>query len=223
MNKVMRIETSQGDVVIDILDKETKIGVRISGGVDSTMVLYLMAIFKRDYRPDIKILPMTVVNPFKPYQEIFSNRVIDKVKELTGVEIGELDAFFPTLEDRTKFGEAQIDRLRIWYRVRRLDTHVMGETKNPPLDVDAQFQFSGAGREPKRDEFVTGDDIILLKTRPFRNIDKQGVAELYEKFGLTDTLFPITRSCEKHTTDFTAHCEECWFCEERKWGFGRYE
>ena len=64
---------------------------------------------------------------------------------------------------------------------------------------------------------------------PLINIDKQGVKELYEKFGLLDTLYPLTRSCESFTDDFSKHCGEykdeqdvCWFCKERYWGFGRY-
>ena len=53
------------------------------------------------------------------------------------------------------------------------------------------------------------------------NIDKKGVAELYDYFGLMDTLFPLTRSCEDWTDDFSAHCGKCWFCLERLWGFGK--
>jgi tRNA(Ile)-lysidine synthase TilS/MesJ len=93
MNNEMRITTSQGEVVINILDTETNIGLRMSGGADSSILLYLLAIFKRDYRPDINIFPMTVVNPFKPYHEIYSQRVIDKITELTGIKIENLSAF----------------------------------------------------------------------------------------------------------------------------------
>ena len=50
-----------------------------------------------------------------------------------------------------------------------------------------------------------------------------------------DDLFPVTRSCERlgepegkiFTTeeDFFANsckAEECWWCKERYWAFGRY-
>jgi 7-cyano-7-deazaguanine synthase in queuosine biosynthesis len=47
------------------------------------------------------------------------------------------------------------------------------------------------------------------------------VSELYDYFDLQNTLFPLTRSCEQYTDDFTQHCDNCWFCGERKWGFGR--
>jgi 7-cyano-7-deazaguanine synthase in queuosine biosynthesis len=58
--------------------------------------------------------------------------------------------------------------------------------------------------------------------RPFANLDKKGIAELYEHFNLMDTLFPITKSCEAKTYDWTTpHCGTCWWCHERQWGFGR--
>lgn len=229
----MRIATSQGDVVIDVLDSEINIGLRISGGTDSSMLLYLMAIFKRDYRPDINLFPMTVVNPFKPYQEIYSQQVINKVTELTGVKIENLFAVCPTLEDKDQFGLMQKHATKKWWTTVKLDFHMIGETKNPPSEDNAKFVYDdGGGPDPRRDGLVDQDAVViltdhlkfrLLKMRPFRNIDKKGVAELYEKFGITNTLFPITRSCEKHTTNFSKHCEECWFCKEREWGFGRYE
>jgi hypothetical protein len=231
MNKEMRIATSQGDVVIDILDSEINIGLRISGGADSSMLLYLMAIFKRDYRPDINLFPMTVVNPFKPYQEIYSQQVINKVTELTGVKIENLFVARPVLEDQTQFGLIQKDITKNWRKTIKLDFHMIGETKNPPEEEDAKFVYAGSGRDPRRDGLVDHDVFVivndyikfkLLRMRPFRNIDKKGVAELYEKFGVTDTIFPITRSCEIHTLDFSKHCDRCWFCFERKWGFGRY-
>jgi 7-cyano-7-deazaguanine synthase in queuosine biosynthesis len=107
---------------------------------------------------------------------------------------------------------------------------MIGETKNPPEDEETKFVYHGEGRDLSRDGIVASDAVVvwkhhrtnMLKMRPFRNIDKKGIAELYEKFGLLDTLFPITRSCELTTTDFSEHCGTCWFCEERKWGFGRY-
>jgi len=54
------------------------------------------------------------------------------------------------------------------------------------------------------------------------NVDKKGVHEHYVRLGVLEELFPLTRSCEIHTTDFSEHCGECWFCKERLWGFGRY-
>jgi len=54
---------------------------------------------------------------------------------------------------------------------------------------------------------------------PFINEDKKNTAKLYEEFNLMETLFPLTLSCtDSKTLD---HCDACWWCEERKWGFGK--
>ena len=61
------------------------------------------------------------------------------------------------------------------------------------------------------------------KVFPFKNIDKKGIAELYEMHGLVDTLYPITRTCEDYSNDpdDVQHCGECVWCQERLWGFGK--
>ena len=61
---------------------------------------------------------------------------------------------------------------------------------------------------------------VFKFNRPFMQHDKRGVAELYSHFDVLEELFPLTRSCEKLTTDFSSHCGECWFCKEREWGYG---
>ena len=87
----MIISTSQGEVVIDINTVGTpprdrivkKVGIRISGGADSAILAYILALYKRDYHPDIELYPITLVSSLKPYQEIFAKNVIKKITELT--------------------------------------------------------------------------------------------------------------------------------------------
>ena len=60
---------------------------------------------------------------------------------------------------------------------------------------------------------------------PSRRVPPQ-LAELYNQYNITNTLFPLTYSCEgsaELTNTHTQHCEKCWWCEERYWAFGRYE
>jgi tRNA(Ile)-lysidine synthase TilS/MesJ len=96
----MKVTTTQGDVVIDIttvkrhhpstwFEPVRKVGIRLSGGADSAIVAYMLALYKRDYRPDIVLHAITCVNDTKPYQEIYAKRVLEKITDLTGVEFGE--------------------------------------------------------------------------------------------------------------------------------------
>ena len=59
---------------------------------------------------------------------------------------------------------------------------------------------------------------------PFKNIDKKFIAHIYKEYGLIDTLYPLTRSCEStdpdNCDDYKGHCGNCWWCLERKWAFG---
>ena len=73
-----------------------------------------------------------------------------------------------------------------------------------------------------------GKDFPVYKNYSWKhlaNIDKKGVAELYETLGVMETLFPLTRSCEAYAHEshynIDKHCEKCWFCMERIYAFGR--
>ena len=115
------------------------------------------------------------------------------------------------------------------YKNNFIDCHFSGITANPSKEVMDSFNTAGPADDRNRltDRRPTQRGKVYI---PLINIDKQGVRELYEKYNLMDTLFPLTRSCETFTDDFSKHCGEykdekdvCWFCKERYWGFNRYE
>jgi len=230
----MIVPTSQGDVVIDItvLDKPpykeviNRVGVRLSGGADSAILAYMLALYKRDYRPHITLHPITCVNDKKPYQEIYAKKVVERITELTGVEFGEHFVEHISGNDYTGNQKKFVDRL---YAERKLDIHYMGETRNPPLGIeqDEGWFFHGGGRDNLRNE-LSDTHIPVCIYKPLRNLNKKGTKELYDYFNVLDSLFPITRSCEmqidnKRFKSFDEHCGECWFCLERLWGFGKYQ
>ena len=216
----MTVTTSQGDVVINIPNDKTRVGLRISGGADSSLLAYMMAIYKRDYRPDILLFPMSVVNPLKPYQAIFAQGALDKITELTGVKFEQLDAYYSEYKEPYDFLAVQKKAYDEWFSKRNLQTHVMGETINPPIEEELAEFPNTVGRDPTRDNLVT--DPNILRHRVIRNCNKKAIAELYRHFGILEDLYPITRSCEMNIHDFSQHCGICWFCKERFWGFGRY-
>jgi hypothetical protein len=222
----MTVKNSQEDIVIDITEfgahrwEETvnRVGIRISGGADSAILAYMLAVYKRDYRPHLALHPITCINDQKPYQEIFAKRVLLKITELTGMEF---DEHFVENVNGDRYREDQGVFQENLYKEKKIDIHYMGETMNPPIEVEVDWKFNGGGRDNSRDEKSETLDSVVTR-KPFRNLDKKGIAELYQYFNVLDTLFPLTRSCEIHTLDFSKHCDHCWFCLERKWGFGRY-
>jgi hypothetical protein len=110
-----------------------------------------------------------------------------------------------------------------------------GITTNPPREVQETFQWgiledveSKRGSHLIKDTvryFVESENSVeyeFLEYKPFFNITKKNIAELYQEHGLLDSLFPLTRSCEDRNF-LQGHCGKCWWCEERLWAFERLE
>ena len=58
---------------------------------------------------------------------------------------------------------------------------------------------------------------------PFVQEDKSYVKMMYEKYGVLDTLFPLTASCigfPDETDNGQKPCRNCVWCKERLWAFG---
>jgi hypothetical protein len=213
----MIINTSQGDVEISLDDNIKSVGIKLSGGADSAMLAYLLAVYKKEQRPDLRIVPMTNVCKVKPYNEMFARSVIDFITADIGVEFQEhLVIRNIDLEGFLDYHDKIIEML---YHTGLMDEHFMAITSYPPdggMDMSGSEEISGLERTREIKPLREG-----RAHRPFYNLDKKGVAEIYDQFGLTDRLVPLTRSCEAHTHDFSHHCGTCWWCKERMWAFGR--
>lgn len=215
------VSTSQGSIPID--PPFNKVGVKLSGGADSSIVAYLLALYKRDHR-DIDLIAITAVNAAKPWQDYFAKRVVAFIEKDLGVEFSA--HIIP--EERadpnayTEFQEQMMNRL---YADGTIECHYNGINLNPYINLDSQGKFTYA---KERDPDGTVKQTVNKKGNkfaPLANIDKRGVAEIYRTYGIMDTLFPLTRSCENAFVAHTdPHCgTECWWCLERQWGFGRLE
>lgn len=217
---MMRIQTSQGEVVIDIPEQFNKIGIKISGGLDSALLAYLLALYKKNIR-DIELVPITVINAIKPHQHIFAKRVILFIEKELNVKFYEHQVK-PELVDPSVYGEEQSNYIKILRKKNIIDTHFAGITENPDEVLDDTGEWEN---DPVRDKSMGVKPVIEGNSYvPFANINKRAIAEMYDHYGLTDKLFSITRSCENRKVHFTQpHCGECWWCLERKWGFGRLD
>lgn len=211
---MMIIPNSQQDVVINVKKSIKSVGLKISGGADSAILAYILALYKKEYRPDLIIHTVTNVAELNPFQEEFSNQVLTKITELTGVTWGNRYINHISNENATK------EQTKFTTRLRNVDAFkyiFYGETKNPPIKLDTVYE-APLGRDGENQP--TRFKLCFV---PFKNINKKGIKELYDHLGVLEEIFPLTRSCEYFpTTDFSKHCEKCWFCAERYWGFQRY-
>lgn len=202
---------------LDIYDGS--IGVSCSGGADSTILLYHLM---KHAKGTIHIFT-TGNNQRERYNVKVACEVVEKCIRLTGntniehhisyCEVQSFDTLFPKLDFYLKSGI--------------IDMLYTGITANPPKEVSDTFKLpvSEANRDGNSDLIHHNGKVYT----PWYNINKQEIAKMYDEELLKD-LFAITRSCEYDPTSSyfdnienpqDGHCGECWWCEERKWAFGR--
>jgi len=224
---VMTFPNSQGDVEI-YMPENTKVLIKCSGGADSSLFLYMLAKYRHECNPSITITIASSVNVDLPYQYVIAKRVAEYVNSV--YPMGDYKhhhrdnrggEFYPS--DMNLLTDALDDIT---------DKQYMLVTLNPPIEEMKAHNMYNDERCDFRD--AGAPDLFSLKSglisennwdhnRPFARHDKRGIAEFYDNLGIRDTLFPLTRSCEEETTDFSSHCGTCWFCLEREWGFGELD
>ena len=201
-------------VDIDIADGV--IGASISGGADSAILAYILA----KYAPgQLKFYSYVTEQKFRRVEKS-ATRVVNKVIELTGNNnISHQLQYFDT-QDHFKLMTFLMNKVL----TKQVDIMYLAVTETPPIEIINSFNDSMEGpifdiRDPSIIKNVYTRN--RMEYNPFRNINKRVIFNMYEELGVLDTLYPLTFSCES-LDDVQEHCGKCWWCEERKWAFGRY-
>ena len=195
----------------------SKVGVSVSGGADSGLLLYILMkygkfdihVFTCASKEKNRVAPKVVTEVISKCIDLtnFKNKVYHHVHY---VDVQTLD---------TLFADIKIINSRLG-----LPVIYTGITNNPGEDVMEGFKNKNNGLnairnpdkiKPTSRAFTTNTKIYT----PMFNINKIKVREIYDELGIRNVLFPVTRSCES-TTLTQGHCGECWWCEERLWAFG---
>jgi len=148
-----------------------------------------------------------------------SHNVISKCMDLTGhSDLHHHILYTDRQNNQLLFSQPQND-----LAARKISMLYTGLTLIPSADVLATFNntvddFVKTERNPNTVHQLYNGPYYS----PFANINKQQIKELYDMLEVTDQLFPLTRSCES-LAQSAGHCGECWWCEERRWAFGRLE
>lgn len=167
-----------------------KLGIMLSGGADSSLLLWLLA------KQNTPVTTFTMERKSGVLRN--SVRIINWVNEYFNIKlpqpikVGNLNEHH-SMQVRTASREIFS---------RKLVSHLyFGVTQNPPVELP--------GNAPVRNP-ITSDKLIA----PFWNYNKQDIVRLYRKYNIMD-LFDLTQSCQIYTD---RHCGECFHCQERAWG-----
>lgn len=224
---------------IKIIVKGDKVIVRLSGGADSALLLWMVCDSwkKAGMDNDLNIYPITVIHGQRPWQSYYVQHIIDIVRE-----------DFPTINihaPKTRLCEKpKVDYVDYQENLIQeiVDKHgecmrFNGVTLNPPKEIGESYWGDGEeyghiwdNRELHRDWENRESKFSKLfrdewHCNPFYTSHKGHIAELYKELGLLEKLLPFTRSCEgwAHITkSFTEVCNQCWWCRERDWAFNDY-
>ena len=204
---------------LQIFDKS--VGVLVSGGVDSAILLYYLM---KHSTSTIHIYSQGFNAKYRR-NTIIAPRVVEKCIQLTDNINVVHHINYKDVGTSTSITEAP------WIALEEglINTLVIGTTMNPPDDIASSFTPE---LEYETTRQPTGNNELFIQSGkiyyPWANTDKRGIAEMYKEENLIDSLFPITRSCEYDPTcDYfdnikdpeLEHCGECWWCKEREWGF----
>ena len=181
----------------------------------------------------MKFQPLSVRRG-RPNNPIYAEGVVDFIQEDLDVDfILPHEVYYPPLND------PEMTELKIFwekdsenFRNQKFEILYSGITCNPPDDAGLP-KNKERNRDEDADRPIESRNGIKHYINPFFQVNKKWEAEVYKDFGLLDTLFPLTYSCEgdaKDTKTHTWHCgntlpyeKQCWWCQERMWAFGRLQ
>jgi len=226
----MEYKCSQDTIIFDETTiPYNKIGIKLSGGADSAIVLYMLAKYIMEERgpENIELHVITCNSVEKMFQVHHAKKVMNKVSELTGITYTKHHTAEVSAETDESYIGGQRELMNLLYMTGVIECNLNGVTAIPHPDDCHEMNEGLVGQII--DERVRNGNIKPHMSgkafRPLINVDKRGVAELYQSLGVEEELYPITRSCEgnRDTNNIEHQCGECWPCRERKWAFGYLE
>lgn len=195
---------------VELIIYDGVLGIRCSGGADSTILLYHLAKFAED-----KIYCYILSTKEWQYKEFpIAEKIVQKISDLTGNKnliIKELKSDKKDLDTLMKLtNEAALaDNVTMLYS---------GITKRPPYDEEETFITPFNEKSIFRNTDIKVPTLYEKTYMPIANHNKRDVYNMYVEANVLEELFPLTFSC---VDSIDEHCGKCWWCEERKWAFGR--
>lgn len=222
--------------------------IKNSGGPDCAIIFYGAAKYVVENNLPIKFYHMSIDSQTKFFYIHHAKKVINFIEQEFGVPceehytrdnvaVGRTSTGMPTNYRETQ--QVLVEELFNTYP--NIKYLMAGSSNMLPQSLLLEEQANGnwlnarPSPDPERDGSTTNSVFgpyfnsngksVGKFYGPFINGDKRDVKKCYDSYGVVETLFPLTRSCEAHTEwshyNGQEHCGECLFCFERYTIFGR--
>lgn len=199
----------------ELLLPNSTVGISVSGGADSALLLFLML-----SQTQLPIQLFSVVSGWLDDCEIeVTKNIIDYMnREFPGRIIGQ---YIDCSKDPEHMEKILFRRpIQCLYRDQTIKAFMNGATKTPTIEEQSHPPFGHVINDSIMNK-RSPDILHPIKLGPgwyvpLKNLNKKDIAELYHQHNIMD-LFDLTRSCVVSPQ----HCGHCWWCAEREWAFGR--
>lgn len=179
---------------IHIPDECPQINLLFSGGVDSSLLLYLLT------TQNTRNIPIHVFGMLKEKRERHFYDVLSWLE--TRLQVNYVKQLTPRFFFIRDFVKNTLD-------ISPENTITYSACNKVITDVFTPTKFIPGDTPP-----VRGPAFSERHFRPFITLDKVQLCHLYKQHALQE-LFLLTHSCG---TNIETHCGECYFCMEREWG-----
>ena len=222
-----------------------RIGIQLSSGTDSALVLFFLAKFITETESfDRIIFPWLGIETNNKLSKstIRSKEILELIKKLyPKVNIQEVTIDYCT---RVAPYEEPENKALYFFPMRekfknnlQLDIFLGGVTCNPPDSIMKLYSVYKE-RPSYRDKNNVDIEIrpenmggkLDLESYPWMYNDKKFIASQYKKYNLMENLFPLTESCVIETEEVLNligasqfPCKKCFWCVEKYWAFGMYD
>ena len=172
----MIIENSQDKIIFNLPSNYKNIGIKLSGGADSAIVLYMLCKYIYDNKIECEINPITVCHAGKAFQLQYATKVIFFMQEnFPGIRFG--NHFTGVNYHPQSYAMVQEKLVNQCYKNKQIDCHFVGITKNPPKDIADSFVAQPGPQDDRSAGVVRETNLNNKVFRPLINIDKKGVKE----------------------------------------------
>lgn len=186
-----------------------KIGLFISGGLDSSLLLELYV------REQVNVTPYHI-DRGEPLEYDAAMRVVEKINEIHNLDLT-LEKIQIPLDpegngDLIKGKEILADKV---------ECMIVGDNMRPPSDVTTVTRTTIPWRLPVSQQFDYPDWEL-----PFLHVDKSYLVKLILDLRC-EWIFDLSRSCAEYYINYEdelinqgkLRCETCFNCKERAWAF----